>query len=112
MTQVLLISVRLHDGRYHGAGERFPSPARLFQSLVAGGGLSGPLKRDEISALEWLEHLDPPVIGTPRMWDGQSVMNFVPNNDLDTVGGDYRRIGSVRTSKVIKPRLFDSETPF
>lgn len=112
MSKALLISVRLHEGRYHGMGEEFPAPARLFQALIAGAGLSGPLSNDVVAALEWLERLDPPLIAAPRMWGGQSFTNYVPNNDLDTVGGDYRRIGSVKTSKVIKPKLFDAAIPF
>jgi CRISPR-associated protein Csb2 len=111
MSRALLISVRLHDGRYHGLGEELPAPARLFQALVAGAGLSGPLSNDVIAALEWLERLDPPLIAAPRMWGGQSLANYVPNNDLDTVGGDPRRIGSVKTSKVVKPKLFDAAIP-
>jgi len=111
MSRMLLISVRLHDGRYHGAGDEPPAPARMFQALVAGAGLSGPPTTDEIEALQWLECLDPPVIGAPRMWPGQSVTNYVPNNDLDAVDGDHRRVGAVRTPKVIKPRLFDPKIP-
>ena len=111
MTKVLVISVRLHEGRYHGTGEELPAPARLFQALIAGAGLSGPLSNGDIAALEWLERLDPPMIAAPRMWGGQSLTNYVPNNDLDTVGGDHRRIASVKTSKVVKPRLFDAAIP-
>ncbi|MCL4207869.1 MAG: type I-U CRISPR-associated protein Cas5/Cas6 [Pirellulaceae bacterium] len=112
MSRILLISVRLHDGRYHGAGEGPPAPARLFQALVAGAGLGGPLQADVCSALQWLEELDPPIIGTPRLIDGQSLKNFVPNNDLDAVGGDQRRTGKIRTQKAFKPRLFDAEVPW
>lgn len=111
MNHALLISVRLHEGRYHGLGEELPAPARLFQALVAGSGLSGPLSEAEINALEWLERLDPPVIAAPRMWNGQSLTSYVPNNDLDTVAGDHRRIGSVKTSKIVRPRLFDAAIP-
>ncbi|HPM84971.1 MAG TPA: type I-U CRISPR-associated protein Csb2 [Candidatus Anammoximicrobium sp.] len=48
----------------------------------------------------------------PRLVDGQSLKNFVPNNDLDAVGGDQRRTGEIRTQKVFKPRLFDAEVPW
>jgi CRISPR-associated protein Csb2 len=111
MNDVLLISVRLHEGRYHGLGDELPAPARMFQALVAGSGLSGPLSNAEIAALEWLERLDPPLIAAPRMWSGQSFTNYVPNNDLDTVGGDHHRVGAIKTSKIIKPRLFDAAIP-
>jgi CRISPR-associated protein Csb2 len=112
MSRVLLISVRLHDGRYHGAGDGPPAPARLFQALVAAAGLGGPLQADVYAALEWLEELDPPIVATPRLIEGQSLKSFVPNNDLDAVGGDYRRTGEIRTPKVFKPRLFDAEVPW
>ncbi|MBI4491443.1 MAG: type I-U CRISPR-associated protein Cas5/Cas6 [Chloroflexi bacterium] len=107
----LLITVRLHDERYHGMGDWPPSPARLFQALVAGAGLSGPLDREDCVALEWLQELKPPLIAAPAMLDGQSFVNYVPNNDLDAKGGDARRIASIRTTKPIRPRVFDAEAP-
>ena len=112
MSSILLISVRFHEGRYHGTGDWPPSPARLFQALIAGAGLQGPLQADQVEALEWLETMQPPVIGAPIVRRGQPVGNFVPNNDLDAVGGDPRRIGSIRAKKEICPLLFDAEQPF
>ena len=112
MSRVLLITVRLHEGRYYGAGEWPPSPARLFQALVAGAGLGGPLTLDVTNALAWLEQLDPAIIASPRTNSGQSIRNYVPNNDLDAKTGDQRRIGQIRTQKVIQPRIFDAEIPF
>jgi CRISPR-associated protein Csb2 len=113
MEHVLAISVRLHEGRYHGAGEWPPAPARLFQALVAGAGLGGPLNSADRQALEWLERLDAPVVCAPRKRDGHTVTLFVPNNDLDKVGGDPRRIAEIRgDQKVFKPRLFDPTVPF
>jgi CRISPR-associated protein Csb2 len=109
MQRILLISVRFHDGRYHGTGDWPPSPARLFQALVAGIGHDGPLGDEMSKPLEWLEELNPPVIASPLMVEGQAVTNYVPNNDLDAVGGDPRRIGSIRTAKVWKPKLFNQE---
>lgn len=112
MSRALLITAQLHDGRYHGAGEWLPSPARLFQALVAGAGLSGPLGRKESWALMWLEKRDPPLIGAPVMRDGQSVLFYMPNNDLDAVGGDPRRIAEIRgAKKTVKPRMFDATVP-
>jgi CRISPR-associated protein Csb2 len=111
MSSILLISVRFHEGRYHGMGDWPPSPARLFQALIAGAGLQGPLKEDHVKALEWLETMQPPLIAAPVVRKGQSVGNFVPNNDLDAVGGDPRRIGSIRAKKEIRPLLFDAEQP-
>jgi len=52
MSNALLISIRLHDGRYHGTGDGPPAPARLFQALVAGAGIGGPLKADIVDALQ------------------------------------------------------------
>ena len=114
MSHILLITVRLHDSRFHGMGEGDgpPSPGRLFQALVAGMGLGGPLASQDSEALEWLEGLDPPVIASPLMMDGQEVKNYVPNNDFDAVGGDPRRVGEIRDAKIIKPRVFDAAIPF
>ena len=102
MQHVLLITVRFHDGRYHGTGDWPPSPARLFQALVAGIGQRGPLGDDVSEPLEWLERLSPPVIAAPVMDEkgGRAVTNYVPNNELDAVDGDPRRIGSIRAAKV------------
>ncbi len=109
MSTVLLISVRFHDGRYHGTGDWPPAPARLFQALVAGAGLKGPMQTSDVEALEWLEASAPPILAAPVTRKGQAFDNFVPNNDLDAVGGDPRRIGSVRGKKAIRPLLFDAE---
>lgn len=111
MPSILLISIRFHEGRYHGTGDWPPSPARLFQALIAGAGLQGSLQVDQVKALKWLETMPPPVMAAPFVSKGQSVGNFVPNNDLDAVGGDPRRIGSIRARKEIRPLLFDAEQP-
>jgi CRISPR-associated protein Csb2 len=108
----LLVAIRLHDGRYHGMGEWRPSPARLFQALVAAASRGGAIEPESSPLLVWLEALDPPVVGVPNMWPGQHVESFVPDNDLDSVGGDVHRVSEIRSSKVIAPRFFDSKTPF
>jgi CRISPR-associated protein Csb2 len=111
MTRTLLLSVRFYDGRYHGAGDWPPSPARLFQALVAAAALPGldDVKRE---ALRWLEKLDAPTIAAPTEHKGQNVNLFVPNNDLDAKGGDIRRIAEIRSAtKRIRPRLFDAAVP-
>lgn len=112
MTGYLVIQVHLHEGRYHGAAPWPPSPSRLFQALVAGAGLSGPLDEHDRRALEWLESLDAPVIGAPHRREGQSVTMYVPGNDLDKVGGDPRRTGVIRDRKAVTPQLFDAAHPF
>jgi CRISPR-associated protein Csb2 len=114
MQRVLLISIRFHDGRYHGTGDWPPSPARLFQALVAGVGQDGPLGDAASKHLEWLEELAPPVIAAPVMSNGMTIpMHFVPNNDLDAHGGHASKLGKTRTDfKVWKPKLFDQQTAF
>ena len=111
MSNILLVAIRFHDGRYHGMGDGPPSPARLFQALLAGAGLSGPLNSIETDALNWLEQRNPPIIAAPHLKKGSSYINYVPSNDLDAKDGDPRRIGEVRTRKLIRPFLFDASLP-
>lgn len=121
MARTLLIFVRFHDGRYHGAGDWPPSPARLFQALVAAAALPG-LDTDKRHALTWLETLSAPTIAAPPAHSGQNVNLFLPNNDLDSVGGIADKIitrqgkkapaiSFIRTGKSIRPRLFDAAVP-
>ncbi|MEZ5402739.1 MAG: type I-U CRISPR-associated protein Csb2 [Bryobacteraceae bacterium] len=111
MPRSLLIWVQLHDRRYHGRPEWPPSPARLFQALVAGAA-EGSLQPNHVAALEWLETLDPPSIWYPHARNGQQFQSFVPNNDLDAVGGDPARIADVRAAKTIQPRLTAGDALF
>ena len=111
MNDALLLSIRFHDGRYHGAGNWPPAPARLFQALVAGAARGFQLADKDVVALEWLETLDAPVIAAPTVREGQSFTNFVPNNDLDKYDGDPRKIGEIRTPKTVRPHMFNAETP-
>jgi CRISPR-associated protein Csb2 len=112
MGRTLLLSVRFHDGRYHGMGDWPPSPARLFQALVAGAAHGGNLPSEAAEALQWLEGLSAPVIAAPAAYQGQSLRTFVPNNDLDAVAGDPARVGEIRAAKTIRPRHFDADLPF
>ncbi len=114
MTRYLTIHVRAHEGRYHGDGDELPSPFRLFQALVAGAGIGGPLDQQTKEALTWLEGLpDAPIIASPRMARGQAVTMFMPNNDLDKFGGDVRNIAKTRgAQKVWRPRHFDASVPW
>lgn len=112
MENILLMTVRFHDGRYHGTGDWPPSPARLFQALIAGAAQNGELTEAARYALIWLANdLSPPIIAAPPVRNGQSIKTFVPNNDLDAEGGDPRRIGNIRTDKTLQPRLFDNDLP-
>jgi CRISPR-associated protein Csb2 len=110
----LVIFVRLHDGRYHGEGDWPPSPARLFQALVAGVGLSGPLDRHEREALKWLQTLQAPIIAAPRAWQPRrGVLFYMPNNDSDGIKGDPSKMAKIRTAtKIFRPYLFDTGIPF
>jgi CRISPR-associated protein Csb2 len=114
MTRYLTIYVRAHEGRYHGGGDDLPSPFRLFQALVAGAGISGPLDDRTKQALAWLEALpDAPLVASPRLARGQAVTMFMPNNDLDKFGGDVRNIAKTRgAQKVWRPRHFDASVPW
>jgi CRISPR-associated protein Csb2 len=107
----LLISIHFHDGRYHGSGEWPPSPARLFQALVAGAARGESLSEDAVLAFKWLESRDAPAIAAPSAFAGQAFKTFVPNNDLDAVGGDPARIGEIRAGKIIRPRTFNAAVP-
>lgn len=114
MTRYLTIHVRVHEGRYHGDGDDLPSPFRLFQALVAGAGISGPIDQQTKEGLTWFEELpDAPVIASPRLARGQAVTMFMPNNDLDKFGGDVRNIAKTRgAQKVWRPRHFDAAVPW
>ena len=118
MARSLLIAVRFHDGRYHGEGDGFgersgwpPAPARLFQALVAGAARGSTIPAGDQSALRWLEELPPPRIAAPPSRGGMPLPLFVPNNDLDAVGGDPGRVGEIRVGKQWRAQLFDVEQP-
>lgn len=103
------LTVHLHDARYHGAEEWPPAPARVFQALVAGAARGRRVPEDAARALELLQGLAPPVIAAPVARRGQLVGLFVPNNDLDAVGGDPERVGDVRVKKTVQPYLLEGE---
>ncbi len=118
MSQSLLISVRFHEGRYHGQQDGFsealgwpPSPARLFQALVAGAACGAKLDPRDLQAFRWMENLHAPTIASPRIRRGRSVKLFVPNNDLDTVGGDPAQVAKIRAAKHWRPSFFDPRVP-
>ena len=112
----LLISVRFLEGRYHGEGDGFherdgwpPSPARLFQALVAAAARGAVIPAAEQAALRWLEELPPPRVAAPPGHQGKSVPQFVPNNDLDAVGPDG--VDKIRDRKHWRPTHFDPSLP-
>jgi CRISPR-associated protein Csb2 len=109
-----VVRVFVLGGRFHGA-DWPPSPARLFQALVAGVGLEGPLKADVEQALDALQKLDPPRLAHPASTLGQSVLFYMPNNDIDSAKTkcDVRKVSLIRgAQKVVEPRIFDESKPF
>ncbi|MFX8500611.1 type I-U CRISPR-associated protein Csb2, partial [Acinetobacter baumannii] len=79
MALALLLSVRFHDGRYHGLGDWPPAPPRQFQALVAAAADGPVLAAADRAALAWLERLSPPLIAAPRARTGAAIRHFVPN---------------------------------
>lgn len=108
----LILRLYLLDDRYHGEGDWPPAPARLFQALVAGNAIGARLPEECVAALRWLESdLDPPLIRAQRVRLGRAYKTYVPNNDLDAVGGDPSRIDKIRVAKHIQPRHLDARQP-
>ena len=114
MARNLVLHVTLHD-RFHGmafgAPEWPPSPARVFQALVAGVARGRRIAAADARALEWLEALAPPRIGAPRSRAGTPGALWVPNNDLDAKEGDPANIGELRTAKRVLPRILEGDEP-
>ena len=110
----LVLHVCLHDGRYHGDGDWPPSPARLFQAMVAGAGHGGPIGSTEMKALEWLENQQAPLVAAPLGWQPRKgILFYMPNNDSDARGGDPLRMSKTRTAtKTFRPYFFDAIVPF
>ena len=118
MSQSLVIAVRFHDGRYHGEGDGFngtegwpPSPARLFQALVASAAQGRLIDLESQRALRWLEGLPAPQIAAPPARRGAAIPHFVPNNDLDAKGGDIGRVAEIRVGKSWRPCFFNASHP-
>lgn len=102
---ILLLSVRLLDGRFHGLaanGERPdwpPSCFRLFQAIVAGNARGESIPPKLVEALKWLEALSPPVIITPASTAGKVTLTYVLNNTE----------GRSRTQKFLRPTLLNGD---
>ncbi|MBX3212578.1 MAG: type I-U CRISPR-associated protein Cas5/Cas6 [Labilithrix sp.] len=114
MARHLVFLVHLHD-RFHGmafgAPEWPPSPARVFQALLAGVGRGKGTPAQSLDALRWLETLSPPRIGAARAKLGTEQLLYVPNNDLDAKGGDPSKVSDIRVAKRLIPRLVDTRVP-
>ncbi len=106
---ILQIEVRWYEGRYHGTGAWPPAPARLFQALIAAVARGKNLPPRTSEALRWLEQQDAPEVRAPRVRQGQRITLYVPNNDLDSVGNDPRRVAEIRDEKKVQPYLFDED---
>ncbi|HEX4773715.1 MAG TPA: type I-U CRISPR-associated protein Csb2 [Bryobacteraceae bacterium] len=113
----LAIAVTFLTGRYHGA-EWPPSPARLYQALVAGvmtGGYRTLFPKIE-PALRWLEQQQAPSILASSSHELAPYRIAVPNNDLDRAGlewaaGRQANPAEYRTMKAIQSRTVDDEGP-
>jgi CRISPR-associated protein Csb2 len=119
MVQHFVVTVRLYEGgfgtaRYHGVSqgkpEWPPSPARVYQALVAGAARGNKLPERLVTAFEWLESLQPPIIAAPQRTLGQSVSMFVPNNDADSLANPID-VSGIRIAKVVQPSLFSTGQP-
>lgn len=111
MDRALLLTLRFHEGRYHGSDDWPPAPGRLYQALVAGSARGRHIPDPEAEALRWLERQEPPEIAAPEARADAAPKVYVPNNDLDAVGGDPRRVNEIRTEKRTQLRLFDAAVP-
>lgn len=112
MARLFALTIHLHDHRFHGADEWPPAPARVFQALLAGVARGRQVPDDAARALVLLEGLSPPIIAAPSARRGRRVSMYVPNNDLDAVGGDLGRVDEVRTKKTVRPFLFEGPPKF
>lgn len=119
MALALVLEIRFQDGRFHGQlpdgrPEWPPSPARLFQALVAAAAGGAVIDLEDQMALNWLEGLDErPIIAAPPKRKGQFFSHYLLNNDADKIGGCRHRMSKIRTAtKWFRPRIFDQTTPF
>jgi len=119
MAQHLVLTLRLHEdgsgaARFHGMSQGMPewppSPARVYQALIAGAARGNELPEQLVPALEWWERLQPPVIAAPHRTIGQAFSLFVPNNDADSLA-DPQDVSQIRTGKVVQPSLFPAKQP-
>lgn len=111
----LCISATFLNGTYHGQ-EWPPSPARLFQGMVAGlmSGQYRNLRELAEPGLRWLERQAPPEILAAAVQDGKGYRLAVPNNDMDVVArawaaGRPADPTRLKTMKDVSPRLLDEE---
>lgn len=110
MDQYLCIAATFLSGRYHGR-EWPPSPARLFQALVAGArtgryGRHWPILEPVLQALE---RLPAPEVLARASQELPAYRIAVPNNDSDKAAREWGAgrpfdAASLRTLKTVSPR--------
>lgn len=113
----IAIAVTFLAEGYHGA-EWPPSPARLYQALLAGvmtGGYRTQLPEIE-PALRWLETQRPPTISVRHERKLPAYRIAVPNNDLDRAGlewaaGREANPAQYRTLKTIAGVMIPGDGP-
>jgi CRISPR-associated protein Csb2 len=116
MSQHLCITIRFHDGLFHGrrdGGEPEwpPSPLRLFQALVAAAAAHTNERTALIQAapmLRWLEAQPAPLIAAASAKRGEKYRLYVPDNVGDLVARSWRRgnpgsIADYRSEKDVQP---------
>jgi CRISPR-associated protein Csb2 len=113
MSDWFSLSVSFHAGRYHGE-EWPPSPARVFQALLAGVMTGGFRSRwDAVrSTFEWIERQAPPEIVATEAGAGKRFVLAVPNNDADVAANAWTRgqefnLAQLRTMKRVSPKEID-----
>src|SRR5438105_1310778 len=122
MSSYLCITIRFHDGLFHGrrdGGEPEwpPSPLRVFQALVAAAAAHTNERRALVQAapmLRWLESQPAPVIVAPAARRGEKYRLYVPDNVGDLVARSWRKgnpgsIADYRSEKDVQPMHLDSE---
>jgi CRISPR-associated protein Csb2 len=110
MSQHLCITATFLAGRYHG-NEWPPSPARLFQALLAG--VSTGCYKEHCPSVEpvlrMLEELPAPEIVARNTRQSPPYRLSVPNNDMDraarnwAIGKEFKESG-LRTMKIVRAR--------
>lgn len=110
MSQHLCIAATFLAGRYHGK-EWPPSPARLFQALVAGAktGIYREHWSEVEGVLRTLEQLPAPEIVAREAECLHSYRISVPNNDADRAAREWAagrqfEAAGLRTMKDVRPR--------
>jgi CRISPR-associated protein Csb2 len=122
MSQHLCITIRFHDGLFHGrrdGGEPEwpPSPLRAFQALVAAAAAQTNERNVLAQAapmLRWVEAQSAPMIAAPFGRRGGKYRLYVPDNVGDLVARSWRRgnsgsIADYRTEKDVHPMRLEGE---